>query len=113
MNGESEFAFEIFNWGIINSHAVQATIQKENNNTAIAELSVVSFFENYINRLTATADAMMLKDITRYRALQNFIANNFATAKVYRCGATKIAVYIVCHTAKGDVWVLKTYSIET
>lgn len=110
--GESEFPFEVVGKGKMNDADIVSTIQKENNASATI-VNPHAFFENYIYRLHASGDEVMMKDIARYQALQDFINKNFVKCQVYRCGITKIAVYIVCVTVTGEVFVLKTYSVET
>ena len=112
--GESEFPFETFDYGVVNDDAIKSNIQKDDVSAgAITVLKTKYFFDNYINRLAASGDEIIMADIAKYKTLQLFIDKTFSSSIVYRCGATKIAIYIVCKTKTGQVFALKTYTIET
>ena len=112
--GESEFPFEIFDYDVANDDAIKSNIQKNYGSAGdITSLKTKDFFDNYINRLFTSGDEIMMADISKYKALQSFIDANFNSSTVYRYGTIKVGIYIVCKTKTGQVFVLKTYTIET
>lgn len=112
--GESEFAFEAMNFGKIDSNKLQQKIVADyGSNAAIKAIAINDFFANYLYRLNKSGDEVLAKDAERYTAMQHFIATNFATAVVYKVGAVKVGVYIVCTTKNNDTFILKTFTVET
>jgi hypothetical protein len=112
--GESEFPFEVMNLGHIKEAALLDYIERDYGSAGtIKSITTPDFFDNYIYRLTASGDDIMMKDIDKYKMLQSFINQHFGHSMVYKYGATKVGVYIACTTKLGEVFVLKTFTVET
>lgn len=113
-SSESDYPFEILDWGNISDNDIQKQILVKHPGVAGTEsLAASTFFGKCIRNAQASGDEQMKVVASRYEKLQAFIQENAASVEVLRCGKIEVGVYIVMRTKKNEVVVLRTTSIET
>jgi len=110
--GESEFPFQVIH--LPNTTTIESFIETDSKEKIInAFVDANHFFKRYIERLTSSGDEIMMADIPKYQALDKFLKTEFNEVKLYKVGKIKVAIYIVCKHLNQDMYILKTYAIET
>ncbi len=110
--GESEFPFQVIH--LPNTTTIESFIETDSKEKIInAFVDANDFFKRYIERLTSSDDEIMMADIPKYQALDKFLKTEFIEVKLYKVGKIKVAIYIVCKHLNQDMYILKTYAIET
>lgn len=112
-SSESDFPLLLSDWGQKDPAAVQKKIGQDCKNGKAVSVAASEFFDRYIKRLERSSDAVLAADAARYKALQEFLVTNSSSLLVWRCGTTRIDIYIVMTTVNGHVLALKTTAIET
>ena len=112
-SSESDFPLLLSDWGQMEPAAIQKKIAQACKNGKAVSLPANEFFDRYIKRLEQSSDAVLAADAARYKALQEFLVTNSSSLLVWRCGTTRIDIYIVMTTVNGHVLALKTTAIET
>ncbi len=111
---ESDYPFEVFNWGILNDEEIKCKILSTHNpDSTLIALKTSDLFEKIIRNLKITEESVSISIAKRYELLFDFIKTNEFETRVYKCGGIEIDVYILIVMPSKIVLGLKTISIET
>jgi hypothetical protein len=111
---ESEYPFEIFQWGkgVDSTSETLITGGREESDTAIETISLGDFFAPALE-IADWYGEEELADVKRYQDLKTTIESNLDQVQVFRVGEVEITVYILGKTPEGDMVGLKTLVVET
>ncbi len=115
MMSESEYPFEVINWG---SKCEPLTTQKILQITNHPQDSLIEEVElEYLFRNIAFAqewhDEHQKQEVVKFQTLFNTLKDNLEEIKVYRVGTSSIDIYIIGKTPTDDLIGLSTKAIET
>ena len=111
---ESDYPFEVFNWGIKNDEEIkQRILSMHNADDRIITIKTSDFFEKIIYNFKNSEESLSLSIAKRYEFLYDFIKTNEFETVVYKCGVIEIDVYILIVLSSKIVVGLKTISVET
>ena len=111
---ESEYPFQLLDWGSQKPDQVKAAIiSRHPAGSPVEQIAADDFFHKIIRNMNNGGDENMMKIGKRYAAMQEFIHTNLSSASIWRCGKIEIGIYIVMNTKDGHCLVLHTTSIET
>jgi hypothetical protein len=115
MMSESEYPFEVINWG---SKCEPLTTQKilqitnHSQDELVEEVELEYFFKN-IAFEQEWHDEHQKQEVVKFQTLLNILKNNLKEIQVYRVGTTNIDVYIIGKTSTDELIGLSTKAIET
>lgn len=113
-SSESDFPFEVLEWGKADDGVIKIAIAEHSQSTEEpVAVAIDIFFKKYIHRMEMSGDDVMMATIKGYQELHDFIVSNSEHAIVYRCGNTRVMIYIVLWTKEKEVFALATTSVET
>ncbi|HAN65540.1 MAG TPA: hypothetical protein DCQ34_04360 [Chitinophagaceae bacterium] len=111
---ESEYPFVLEQWkGLSDASLREKILIAHPEAGSLEEVPPASFFEKIIRNLRLGHDAYSLQMADRYKALQEYIRDNFSSSMVYRCGKIRVGIYIVIPETAQDYIVLRSTSVET
>jgi hypothetical protein len=114
MISESEYPFEVINWGSIGELTTQKILQITNHpeDSAVDEVELKHFFRNIAFAQEWHSEDQK-QEVVKFHTLLNVLNKNLKDIKVYRIGSTSIDVYIVGETVNEELVGLSTKVIET
>lgn len=111
---ESDYPFEILNWGSIEKNELRKHISNiKDYGDMIENLSSNDFFNKIISNLKASGDESSIAMAKQYEKLFDVINRKTNQLKVWRCGRIEVDIYITMELQCGETLALKTVSIET
>lgn len=111
---ESDFPFEILDWGRKSDEEVSsAVIASSGGAQPVETVSCADFFDATIHNLRTGGDEPSKRAALRYQELQSFIAGKASSCYVCRCGKVRVGIFVVMRFKDEHVLVLKTTAIET
>lgn len=111
---ESEYPFVLEQWkGLSDASLREKILSAHPEAGSLEEVPPAGFFEKITRNLGLGNDAYSLQMANRYKALQEYIRNNFSSCMVYRCGKIRVGIYIVIPETAQDYIVLRSTSVET
>jgi hypothetical protein len=110
---ESDYPFEVFNWGTVEpTHEFLRGLTGEAADAAVETRTVADFF-----RVAASEaewkNGELLGAARRFQTLLRLLEQNLADLKVFRVGAINIPVYVTGRTASGNWLGVSTRVVET
>ncbi|HPH85234.1 MAG TPA: nuclease A inhibitor family protein [Ferruginibacter sp.] len=113
-SSESDYPFEILDWGKLKEAAIKEHIAGLHaTSSAPEQVPVDAFFKKYIHNLELSGDPDMNKLVLRYKKLRDFLADKSLHIQLWRCGKIQVGIYFVVSSQDGNLVVLKTTAIET
>lgn len=113
-SSESDYPFEIQDWGKLKEPAIKEHIAGLHaTSSAPEQVPVDAFFAKCIRNLEISGDEEMNKVSDRYKKLRDFLADKSLHTQLWRCGKIQVGIYFVITSQDGHVIVLKTTGIET
>lgn len=113
-SSESTYPFEILVWGKISEWETEKKISSLHPPGSLPEKSDLDdFFNKCIRNIMIGGGEKPERVAEQYRNLAEFIHTNTKKSILYRCGRIQVGIYIVLVTEDGNVYILKTTSIET
>jgi hypothetical protein len=111
---ESEYPFEILQWGKDAENTPETVIASHQSaaDTAIETIALADFFAPALE-IADWYGEEELADVKRYQELYQTIEANLEQVQVFRLGEIEITVYILGKTPDGDVVGLRTLVVET
>lgn len=113
MTSESEYPFEVINWGGKCELTTQKILQITNHpqDSSVEEVELEHFFRN-IAFVQDWHDHHQKQEVRRFQTLLNVLKENLKHLKVYRIGSTSVNVYIIGESEDNLIG-LSTKVIET
>lgn len=113
MTSESEYPFEVINWGkceLTTQKILQITNHPQD--SVVEQVELEYFFRN-IAFAQEWHDEHQKQEIVKFQTLLDVLKDNLKEVKVYRIGSTSVDVYIIGEAANQDLVGLSTKVIET
>ncbi|HEX8150745.1 MAG TPA: nuclease A inhibitor family protein [Pyrinomonadaceae bacterium] len=110
---ESDYPFEVFNWGAAGpTHEFLRGLAGEASDVPVETKTAADFF-----RVAASEaewkNAEQIKEARRFQSLLRLLEQNLNDLKVYRVGAVNIPVYVAGRSASGNWLGVSTRVVET
>ena len=113
-SSESDYPFEIMDWGKMKEPALITHIAGLHATSSAPEhVPVDAFFAKCIRNIEISGDPEMNKVADQYKKLRDFLSDKSLHTQLWRCGKIQVGIYFVITSQDGHMIVLKTTSIET
>ncbi|HEX8291181.1 MAG TPA: nuclease A inhibitor family protein [Pyrinomonadaceae bacterium] len=110
---ESDYPFEVFNWGAAEpTEEFLRGLTGEAAGAPVETTTAANFFRVAASE-AAWKNAEQLTEAGRFRSLLKLLEQNLADLKVFRVGSVNIPVYIVGRAASGNLLGVSTRVVET
>lgn len=111
---ESDYPFEILDWGKKNDAEIKDKILSfHENGSPLSEFDTDVFFGRIVNNFNESGDPLLKTFAEKYSTLLDFLNRNMFKTQVFKCGKVEVGVYVVLSLKDDAVVVLKTISVET